>query len=55
MEVEGLDEGGELLGVTKSTLLGERLAARTGDKGGWFGGGRVGVIPDTSGILLDIN
>lgn len=50
--VVGFDEGGELLGVTKSSLLGDRSAAGRGDKGGWFGGGWVGVMP---GILLNIN
>ena len=50
--VVGFDEGGELLGVTRYSLLGDRTAARGGDKGGWFGGGWVGVMP---GIFLDIN
>ena len=32
--VVGLDKGGELLGVTRSSLLGDRAAAERGDKGG---------------------
>jgi hypothetical protein len=47
-------EGGEQLGVTRSSTLGDKLLSRAGDKGGWSGRGLVGVMP---GILtgLDIN
>ena len=47
-------EGGEQLGVTKSSLLGDRLLAWPGERGGWSGRGLVGVMP---GIWtgLDIN
>ena len=47
-------EGGEQVGVTRSSTLGDKLLGWAGDKGGWSGGGLVGVMP---GILtgLDIN
>ena len=47
-------EVGEQVGVTRSSTLGDKLLIWAGDKGGWSGGGLVGVMP---GILtgLDIN
>ena len=47
-------EGGEQLGVTKSSLLGDKLTAWPGEMGGWSGRGMVGLMP---GILTgsDIN
>ena len=47
-------EGGEQLGVTRTPMLGDKLLAWAGERGGWSGGGMVGVMP---GMLrcLDIN
>ena len=47
-------EGGEQLGVTNSPLLGDKLLAWAGERGGWSGRGLVGVMP---GIFtgMDIN
>lgn len=47
-------EGGEQLGVTNSPLLGDKLMAWAGERGGWSGGGLVGVMPGIS-TGLDIN
>ena len=47
-------EGGEQLGVTNSPLLGDKLMAWAGERGGRSGGGLVGVMPGIS-TGLDIN
>ena len=47
-------DGGEHVGVTKSSNLGDKPMALAGERGGWSGGGLVGLMP---GIFtgLDIN
>ena len=47
-------EGGEQGGVSKASLLGDKALLTAGDKGGWLGGGLVGLMPGRLGVL-DIN